>query len=145
MNTLVYLINLAIGFLFLTFVWFPKIILPFFYGIPKSTYYCLKGVLFGAAVSRYFLTIALWTFVTIGFVIFLMFLPNKFVDWAALETASLIGGVFAVIFSITKKGRVTLNRDFWDANIGYRNNEDLFTYYASKAVAEYSICYPEEM
>jgi hypothetical protein len=146
MELITYLLNLALGFLFVQFVWFPNIILPFFYGIPKATYHSIKGTLQAATITRYLLALGIWVIASIGIAIFLAYLLGslRLSNRDAFEAGSLFAFVFAIWFSVTTKGRVTLARDFWAYNANYAANEALYGEYAGLALAKYWAIYPDE-
>jgi len=141
-----YLLNLALGFLFVQFVWFPNVILPFFYGIPKAAYHSIKGTLQASTITRYLLALGIWVIASLGITIFLAYLLTslRLRNRDAFEAGSLFALVFAVWFSATTKGRATLARDFWAYNAGYVRNEALYGEYAGRALAKYWAVYPEE-
>jgi hypothetical protein len=106
---------LIIGF-FLGGWFYTVIILPLFWGIPKSVYYIYKKALKKSAVLFYLKTFILWNVIFIVAAITISFLPSI----AALLKSSLsfalgqiLGIIYNLVRSFTINGRDELNTDFW--------------------------------
>ncbi|MBL7141999.1 hypothetical protein ISS21_02870 [Patescibacteria group bacterium] len=114
---------LIIGFL-LGVWWWSVIILPLFYGIPKSIYYIWKGLLKRTAANFYLKVLILWTiiFFVIAFALVRYFpnVSNILFESGGFAIGQLIGIIVSAWRMLTKDGREDLSADFWD--IMFNNN-----------------------
>jgi hypothetical protein len=106
-------------------LWFSVILLPLFYGLPRSIYLIFKGVLRTAVVTSYVLGPVIWTiiFVVTALVINEYFPRTRtflFND-AGFAYGQWIGVFLMLIRSLSKDGRRDLNKDFLSTIERYRN------------------------
>lgn len=98
--------------------WYSVIILPLFYGIPKSIYYVRKGLLKKSVISFYLKTFLLWVTIWFGvaFILakYLPSLTNTLLESGGFGIGQLIGIGLMIWRVFTKEGRKDLNIDFWD-------------------------------
>jgi len=98
--------------------WYSVIILPLFYGIPRSIYYVRKGLLKKSAISFYLKTFLLWVGIWFGasFLLAKYFpnLTNSLLESGGFAIGQLIGIGLMMWRVFTKEGRKDLNADFWD-------------------------------
>jgi hypothetical protein len=110
-------ILLIIG-IFLGIWWYSVIILPLFYGIPKASYYVVKGLLKKSAVIFYLKSFILWTIIWFGIAFILVkYFPNitgTLLESGGFAIGQLIGIGLMMWRVFTKDGRKDLNIDFWD-------------------------------
>lgn len=101
--------------------WWTVIILPLFYGIPKATYYILKGLLRKSAVIFYLKVFIIWNLVLLGVsVILARYFPavlNSLIDSKTFAIGQIIGILISGRNVFTEWGRSLLNADFWDVMI----------------------------
>jgi hypothetical protein len=103
---------------------FSVILLPLFYGLPRSIYWILKGVLRKVAVTSYVLGPVIWTIILVvaAFVINEYFPRTRvllFSD-AGFAYGQWIGVLLMLIRSLSKDGRRDLNKDFLSTVARYR-------------------------
>jgi hypothetical protein len=92
-------------------LWFSVILLPLFYGLPRSIYWILKGVLRKVAVASYVLGPVIWTIILIVNEYFPRTRVLLFSD-AGFAYGQWIGVLLMLIRSLSKDGRRDLNKDF---------------------------------
>lgn len=105
-------------------LWFSVILLPLFYGLPKSIYWIFKGVLRKAAVTSYVLSPVIWTIILfVTALVINQYFPRTrallFND-AGFAYGQWIGVFLMLIRSLSKDGRRDLNEDFLSTVAQYR-------------------------
>ena len=104
--------------------WFTVIVLPIFYGLPKSIFWTVKGKLKAKSSIVYVRTFFLWT-VLFTFAAFLLleFSPNTatyLYNSPGFSFGQLFGILGALIYAISKSGRHDLKEDFWAAMVKFQ-------------------------
>lgn len=99
--------------------WFTVIVLPIFYGLPRSIFWTIRGKLKSTSSLVYLLTFLLWTFLfTLAAILLLKLLPQA-ATYLYNSPGFFYGqwfGVFgALLRAISKSGRKNLKEDFWGA------------------------------
>ena len=99
------------------------IILPLFYGLPRSIYWTIKGKLKAKSSFLYIKTFLLWTFLfTLGAFLLINFLPS-IAAYLSNSPGFFYGQWFGVIITFIKaislSGRLNLDADFWSAMARY--------------------------
>lgn len=99
--------------------WFSVVILPIFYGLPKSIYWTIKGKLKARSSLAYLGNFLLWQFIFILAALLLLFFSPRTAEYLYNSLAFFLGqwfGVFGSLFSaLSASGRHDLNEDFWAA------------------------------
>jgi hypothetical protein len=115
MNTIWSILSFAFGFL-AGILFFSLILLPLFYGLPKSIYYYLKGVLKPGAIFFYLFALMFWVIVLIvlGFILQLLAPSvNRFLIFdSRFVIGQWLGIIFSILRSLTSSGRADLRDDF---------------------------------
>lgn len=105
-------------------LWFSVIVLPVFYGVPKSLYSIMRGRLRVKALFAYLVTPVIWTVLLVVVVLLLgTFWPraNQYLyNSAGFFFGQWFGVIGALIRSITKAGRQDLREDFSSATARYQ-------------------------
>ena len=113
-----------IGILFGT-LWFTVIILPIFYGLPRTIWFFGKGVLRLKASILYLKIFIIWSVIFTLLVIFIQYLSPKTINYLYNSAGFYYGqmmGVFGSLFyAFTAKGRKDLNEEFWERMEKYSN------------------------
>ncbi len=99
------------------------IILPLFYGVPKSIFYAFKGLLRKSAAIFYLKSFVLWNLI---FIVAAAFLFSYFPDVRHTLSNSesffigqWLGIGMSVLRIFTRNGRKSLDYDFWRTMIKY--------------------------
>lgn len=107
--------------------WFAVIILPIFYGLPRSLYWIAKKTLKVKAVLFYLGGFVFWTAIFTGFAFVLVeFLPsvaNYLYNSSGFNYGQLLGVIVSLIRAFSKSGRKDLRDDFWVAMAKYKTDE----------------------
>ena len=103
---------------------FSVIVLPVFYGVPKSLYWIIRGNLRIKALFVYLVTPAIWTATLVVVAVLLgMFWPsaNQYLyNSAGFFFGQWFGVIGALIRSVAKSGRQDLREDFLSGTARYR-------------------------
>lgn len=114
------LFGLGVGF---SLWWFSVTVLPIFYGLPRSVFWIVKGKLKVRASFAYIKTFLLWTILfTFAAYLLLEFLPQTVTylhNSRGFSLGQLFGVIGALISTLSKSGRQSLNEDFWAAMAKY--------------------------
>jgi hypothetical protein len=106
-GVLLFVVGFALGFL-----WFSVVLLPLFYGLPRSIYGILKGQLRKPAVTTYILGPVIWSIVFV----FAAVVVDRFFPGVVAENSVLYGqwaGILLLLIRcFTKDGRRDLREDF---------------------------------
>lgn len=104
--------------LFLGIFWFSLVLLPVFCGVPRATWWALRGLVRWRVIPLYLIAPIIWFLIFVGAEFLLYhFLPNIF--WhlsssATFNLGQLIGVGICVLRAIgTRSGRSDLNYDFF--------------------------------
>lgn len=104
--------------------WFSVIILPIFYGLPKSLCWIMRGKLKGRAVFACLVSPVIWTVIFVGASLLLaMFWPKArqyLYNSAGFFYGTWFGIIGSLIRSLTKSGRQDLKADFLSASARYQ-------------------------
>lgn len=105
-------------------LWFSIILLPLFYGLPRSIYWIFKGVLRKAAITSYVLGPVIWTIIfLVAALVINEYFPRTrallFND-AGFAYGQWIGVFLMSIRSLSKDGRRDLDKDFFSTVARYR-------------------------
>lgn len=118
MDVLLEMVLFVIGGAFCVW-WFNVIILPIFYGLPKSLYWTAKGVLKARSALLYLKTFLLWSTLFIFSALILINFFPKAVKYLYNSWGFYLGQWFGIIVSMikafSKSGRKILQEDFWAA------------------------------
>lgn len=106
-------------------LWFTVILLPIFYGLPRSVFWTIRGKLKARSSFVYLGTFLLWTFLfTLVAVLLLEFLPQQ-VAYLYNSRGFFFGQWFgllgSLIYAISKTGRQNLKEEFWLAMARFQN------------------------
>ena len=105
-------------------LWFSVIVLPIFYGVPKSLYWIIRGKLRIKALFAYLVTPAIRTAILVLVAVLLgMFWPsaNQYLyNSAGFFFGQWLGVIGVLIRSVTKSGRQDLREDFLSATARYQ-------------------------
>jgi len=105
-------------------LWFSVIVLPVFYGVPKSLYRIMRGRLRVKALFAYLVAPAVWTVLLVVLVVLLdIFWPraNQYLyNSAGFFFGQWFGVIGALIRSVTKSGRQDLREDFLSTTARYQ-------------------------
>jgi hypothetical protein len=97
-------------------LWFSVIVLPVFYGVPKSLYWIMRGRLRMKALFVYLVTPGIWTVLLVVAVVLLGILWPRVNGYlynsAGFFFGQWFGVIGALIRSVTKAGRQDLREDF---------------------------------
>ena len=97
-------------------LWFSVIVLPVFYGVPKSLYWIMRGRSRMKSLFAYLLTPTIWTVLLVVVVVLGgIFWPRAngyLYDSAGFFFGQWFGVIGAIIRSVTKTGRQDLREDF---------------------------------
>jgi flagellar motor component MotA len=108
--------------------WFGVIILPIFYGLPRSLYWIHRKTLKAKAVLFYLGTFVFWTAIFTGTAIVLTeFFPSvrKYLyNSQGFAYGQLLGVIVFLIRAFSKSGRKELSDDFWAAMAKYKKHSD---------------------
>jgi hypothetical protein len=104
--------------------WFSVIILPIFYGLPKSLYWIIKGSLKRKAVLAYLISPLIWTVIfTVAAVVLVTFMPKAshyLYSSPMFYFGQWFGVIGALLKSLSKSGRQDLREDFRSATARYQ-------------------------
>lgn len=117
---LLYIIGILFGVL-----WFSVIILPIFYGIPRTIWFFGKGILRLKASTYYLKTFILWFVIFTLLIIFIQYLSPKTINYlynsAGFSYGQMTGIFGSLFYAFTAKGRKDLSEDFWERMEKYSN------------------------
>lgn len=109
-------------------LWFAVIILPIFYGLPRSLYWIAKKTLKAKAVLLYLGTFVFWTAIFTGAAFVLVeFFPsvaNYLYNNSGFYYGQWLGVIGSLIRAFSKSGRKHLRDDFWAAMGKYKKHSD---------------------
>jgi len=104
--------------------WFTVIILPLFYGFPRTLWFTGKGVLRLKSSLHYFFIFFVWNIIFTTLIIVLWYFSPSIVDYLYNSQGFTYGqmlGVIGLLFrATTTGGRKDLHDDFWAAMEKYR-------------------------
>jgi hypothetical protein len=107
--------------------WFAVIILPIFYGLPRSLYWIAKKTLKAKAVLFYLGGFVFWAaiFTGIAFVLVIFFpsVANYLYNSSGFYYGQLLGVIVSLIRAFSKSGRKDLGDDFWAAMAKYKTDK----------------------
>lgn len=110
------LFGIAIG---LGVWWFSVIVLPIFYGLPRSIFWIVRGKLKVRSSLVYLGTFLLWTILfALAAILLLKFSPQTaayLYNSPGFFYGQWFGVLGALISAISKSGRQNLKEDFWAA------------------------------
>lgn len=105
-------------------LWFSVIVLPTFYGVPKSLSWIMRRRLRMRALFAYLVTPAIWTVLLVVILIVVdIFWPRAIAylyTSAAFFFGQWLGVVGGIVRSVTKAGREALREDFLSLTARYR-------------------------
>ena len=108
--------------------WFGVIILPIFYGLPRSLYWIHRKTLKAKAVLFYLGTFVFWTAIFTGAAFVLVeFFPsvaNYLYNNSGFYYGQWLGVIGSLIRAFSKSGRKHLRDDFWAAMAKYKKHSD---------------------
>ena len=108
--------------------WFGVIILPIFYGLPRSLYWIARKALKAKAVLFYLGTFVFWTAIFTGtaFVLAIFFpsFANYLYNSSGFYYGQWLGVIGSLIRAFPKSGRKHLRDDFWAAMAKYKKHSD---------------------
>jgi hypothetical protein len=108
--------------------WFGVIILPIFYGLPRSLYWIAIKTLKAKAVLFYLGTFVFWTAIFTGtaFVLAIFFpsVANYLYNSSGFYYGQWLGVIGSLIRAFSKSGRKHLRDDFWAAMAKYKKHSD---------------------
>ena len=108
--------------------WFGVIILPIFYGLPRSLYYIARKTLKAKAVLFYLGTFVFWTAIFTGtafvLVIFFPSFANSLYNSSGFYYGQWLGVIGSLIRAFSKSGRKHLRDDFGAAMAKYKKHSD---------------------
>jgi hypothetical protein len=107
--------------------WFSVIILPLFYGLPRSLYWTAKGTLKAKSILVSLGSFTLWTVLfTLVAMVLIEFFPNA-AKYLYNSPGFYFGQWFGVLGSLmkafSKSGRKDLREDFWSAMARFQREE----------------------
>jgi len=108
--------------------WFAVIILPIFYGLPRSLYWIDRKTLKAKAVLFYLGTFVFWTAIFTGtaFVLAIFFpsVAKYLYNSPGFYYGQWLGVIGSLIRAFSKSGRKHLSDDFWAAMAKYKKHSD---------------------
>jgi len=104
--------------LFVGILWFSTVILPLFYGIPRATWWFLRGRVRWRAILGYIIVGGMWFLAFFGIFLFLyLLLPNVYryiYTNSAFNVGELIGFGASLLRAVgVRSARKDLNLDFF--------------------------------
>lgn len=106
---------LLLGFL-LGVWWFSVTILPIFYGLPKSIYWCSRGLFSWGILLSFLVPPIVWnlTFIGLAVVLFLWFpaIASRLQESGGFGVGQTLAVVGGAIYCFTEEGRRSLREDF---------------------------------
>ena len=100
-------------------VWFSVIALPLLYGVPRSTWWALRGRLKWRAIPAYLVSPIVWSFIFVGAAMLLEHFTPSVARYLYSSAAFFWGQWFGIILSAIRtvgaaSTRKALNEDFLD-------------------------------
>lgn len=99
--------------------WFTVAVLPIFYGLPKSTYWIVKGKLRPKAIGYYVAIPIFWNVFFLAIAIVIVFfaenVKQRLLNSPGFSFGQTAGVIITLFRAFTASGRKDLDDDFWSS------------------------------